>query len=149
MKKLFITALAALAIGTSAFAGPSVIKTKVKNHFASSFSKAQEVSWNSNGKFDQVNFILNNEKYTTYYDVYGDLVGTTQNIAFDKLPKAALESITTTFTFPEYQLKECIAFVNSDNVKKYYASFETDDTTVVLEISENGRVDVFQGSVIQ
>jgi hypothetical protein len=148
MKKLFITALAALAIGTSAFAGPTSVKTKVKNHFAVSFAKAQDVSWTSTGKFEQVSFILNNEKVTAHYDVYGDLIGTTKNLAFDKLPKAALESITTTFTFPDYQLKECIEFVNADNVKKYYASFETEDTTVVLEISENGRVDVFQGTSV-
>jgi hypothetical protein len=146
MKKLFITALAALAIGTSAFAAPSSTKTKAKNHFAASFSKAQDVSWTSNGKFEQASFVLNNEKVTAHYDVYGDLVGTSKNLAFDKLPKAALESITTTFTFPDYQLKECIEFTTSDNVKKYYVSFVTEDTTVVLEISENGRVDLFQGN---
>ena len=142
-------ALAAIAIGTSAFAGPSVIKTKVKNHFATSFSQAQDVSWASGGKFDQANFLLNNEKVTAYYDVYGDLVGTTKNIAFDKLPKAAIESLVTTFTFPEYQIKECIEFVSADRIKKYYVSFATEDTTVVLEISENGRVDLFNGSAIQ
>lgn len=148
MKKFIITALAALAIGTSAFAGPSVIKTKVKNHFAASFSTAENVSWNSNGKFDQVSFLLNNQKVTAYYDTYGDLVGTTKAIAFDKLPKGSIESIVTTFTFPEYQLKECIEFVNADRIKKYYVSFETEDTTVVLEISENGRVDLFNGAAL-
>lgn len=142
-------ALAALAIGTSAFAGPSTIRTKVKNHFATSFAKAENVSWTSNGKFDQATFMLNNEKVTAYYDTYGDLLGTTKTVAFDKLPKAALESITSTFTFPEYQLKECIDFTTADGVKKYYTSFETDYATVMLEISENGRVDVFTGSAIQ
>ncbi|NCI49595.1 hypothetical protein GWC95_06660 [Sediminibacterium roseum] len=148
MKKFFIAALAALAIGTTAFAGPSTVKTKVQNHFASSFSKAQDVTWTSNGKFQQVSFVLNKEKVTAYYDVYGDLVGTTKNLAFDKLPKSAIEYITSTYTFPDYQLKECIEFVNADNDKKYFASFETEEGTVVLEINENGRVEVFQGSVL-
>lgn len=146
MKKFFILAVAALAIGTSAFAGPVSVKNKVKKHFATSFAKAEDVTWNSTGKFDQVNFVLNNEKVTAFYDVYGDLVGTTKALAFDKLPKAALESITSTFTFPEYQIKECIEFVNADNEKKYYVSFETEDTTVVLQVSENGRVELFPGA---
>lgn len=141
-------ALAALAIGTSAFAGPT-IKNRVKTHFASSFANAENVTWNSNGKFDQATFILNNEKVTAYYDTYGALVGTTKNVAFDKLPKAAIESLVSTFTFPEYSLKDCIEFTNADGIKKFYTSFESDDTTVMLEISENGRVDVFTGSAIQ
>lgn len=148
MKKLIIAALAALAIGTTAFAGPSSVKTKVQNHFSSSFSKAQDISWTSNGKFQQVNFVLNKEKVTAFYDTYGDLVGTTKDLGFDKLPKSAIEYITSTYTFPDYQLKECIEFVNADKVKKYYASFQTEDATIVLEISENGRVEVFQGSVL-
>ncbi len=148
MKSLFITALAAITIGTSAFAAPT-IKTKAKSHFATSFSKAQDVSWNTNDKFNQASFLLNNQKVTAFYDVYGSFVGTTKTVDFDKLPKGAIESIVTNFTFPEYQLKECIEYVNADGLKKYYVSFQAADAAVVLEISENGRVDLFQGNAIQ
>ncbi len=140
MKKLFILALIAIATGTSAFAGPASAAT---THFASTFSKAKNVSWNSNGKFDKVTFELNNETVTAFYNEDGDLIGTSKKVSFDKLPKAALELITTQYTFPEYQVMECIEFSSDDSAKKYYTSFATEDETVVLEIMETGRVSVF------
>lgn len=147
MKKLFILALTALAIGTSSFAASTSATTKATNHFAAAFRQAKEVSWNSNGRFEKVNFVLNNEKLTAFYDVDGDLVGTTKELAFDKLPKAAIESITTKFTFPQYQLKDCIEFTTALNERKYYASFDTQDSRVIVEISQSGRTDIFSETV--
>jgi hypothetical protein len=144
MKKLFILALIAIATGTSAFAAPST--SRATAHFTATFSKAKNVSWVSNGKFEKVSFVLNNENITAFYDADGDLVGTTKKVAFDKLPKAAIETITTTYTFPEYEVRECIEFVNANNERKYYTSFSTEDATVVLEITQNGRVSVFTGA---
>jgi hypothetical protein len=141
MKKLFILALIAIATGTSAFAGVSA--SNATTHFASTFSDAKNVSWNSNGRFDKVTFELNNEAITAFYNEDGDLVGTSKKVSFDKLPKAALETITSRYTFPEYQILECIEFSSDDADKKYYTSFTTEDATVVLEIMENGRVTVF------
>ena len=142
MKKLFILALVAIATTTSAFAG-STSNSKATAHFAAAFSKAKNVTWISNGKFEKVSFVMNNEQLTAFYDADGALVGTTKKIAFDKLPKAAIETITTDFTFPQYQVRECIEFVDDNHEKKYYTSFETSDETLVLEISQNGRVSIF------
>ncbi|MEO8173362.1 MAG: hypothetical protein ABI581_09775 [Sediminibacterium sp.] len=126
MKKLFILALIAIATGTSAFAGTSNATTS-----------------NSNGKFEKVTSVLNNETITAFYNEDGELVGTSKKVSFDKLPKAALETITTQYTFPEYQILECIEFTNDRSEKEYFTSFSTEDTIVVLEILENGRVSVF------
>jgi hypothetical protein len=139
MKKLFILALIAIATGTSAFASVSNATT----HFATAFSDAKNVSWISNGKFDKVTFDLNNETITAFYNEDGDLIGTSKKVSFDKLPKAALETITTRYTFPDYQIVECIEFSSENGEKEYYTSFSTDDSIVVLEIMENGRVSVF------
>ena len=67
MKKLFITALAAIAIGTSAFAGPSSANVKINEHFMASFSKAKNVSWKSSDRFEKASFILNNEQVDAFY----------------------------------------------------------------------------------
>jgi hypothetical protein len=140
MKKLFILALIAIATGTSAFAGPS---TKVFHHFATSFSKAKNVSWESSDKFDKVSFILDNEKVDAYYGSEGELIGTSKTLSFEKLPKSALETITTKYTYPNYQLKECIEFTYGNNEKKYYVSLDKTNETVVLEINKAGTVSVF------
>ncbi len=143
MKKFFILALAALAIGTSAFAGPAAIKTKVTEHFNASFSAAKNVTWKSSERFDKVSFVLNNEKVDAFYDTEGDLIGTSKTMAFDKLPKSAIETITTKYTFPEFQLKDCIEFTSATNEKNYYVSFEKKSETVVIEITKAGVVSVF------
>lgn len=142
MKKLFITALAAIAIGTSAFAGPS---TSVKDHFARNFSKAENVSWKSTDEFDRASFIVNNESVNVFYDKSGALIGTSKKVAFDKLPKDAIETITTKYTFPEFQVKECIQFTNNSNDTNYYVSLDNKGETVVLEINKKGTVSIFAG----
>lgn len=143
MKKVFFMALAAIAIGTSAFAGPVSVNAKVMEHFNASFSKAKNVNWNASDRFERVSFVLNNEKVNAFYDLNGELIGTSKNIAFDKLPKAAIETITTKYTFPEYSLKDCIEFENASNEKNYYISFEQKDENVVIEITKAGAVSVF------
>ena len=50
-----------------------------------------------------------------FYNTEGDLIGTTRYQDFDKLPKNALKTITSKYTFPEYALQECIAFTNEYN----------------------------------
>jgi hypothetical protein len=143
MKKLFILALIAIATGTSAFAGPKTISTKVNEHFVASFKNAKNVEWKVKDNFDRVSFILNGEKVQAFYDGDGDLIGTSKTYALDKLPKSALETITTKYTFPEYQVKDCIEFVNSSNEKNYYVSMDKRNETVVLEITKAGMVSVF------
>ena len=144
MKQILMIALVAIATATTAFAGPTTtISTKVSEHFAASFKNAKNVSWKSNDRFDKVSFILNDEKVDAFYDVDGELIGTSKVFAFDKLPKAAIETITTKYTFPEFQLKDCIEFTSANNEKNYYLSFEKKNETVVLEITKAGIVSVF------
>lgn len=143
MKKLFITALAAIAIGTSAFAAPASVSKYVTANFAASFAKAKNVTWKSNEQFDMVSFVIDNEQLNAFYGTDGELIGTSKTFAFDKLPKAALETITTKYTFPDYQLQDCIEFVNSANEKNYYVSFGKKNESVVLEINRSGIVSVF------
>ncbi len=142
MKKLFISAAFALTIITSAFAAPASTDTKAKAHFSASFSDAKSVSWKTADNFERASFILNNEKVEVFYDFSGEMLGVSKVMAFDKLPKAALETLTTKYTFPEFKLKECIEFTNADNEKNYYASFDTKNEQIVVEITTGGSVSV-------
>jgi len=144
MKQLFMTAFIALTIGTTAFAGPTSISAKVTDHFTTTFSKAQNVSWQSDEKFDRVSFVLNNEKVDAFYDVQGELIGTSKTFAFDKLPKSAIQTLTTRYTYPEYQIRECIEFMNvNSNETNYYVSFAAKNGNIALEITKSGMVSVF------
>jgi hypothetical protein len=143
MKKILMMALIALATGTTAFAGPKTVSTKATEHFAAAFKNAKNVNWKVDNRYDKVSFVLDGEKVDAFYDVFGELIGTSKTAAFDKLPKNAIEVITTKYTFPEYQLKDCIEFTTSDNEKNYYVSFDKQNETVVLAITKGGSVSVF------
>lgn len=143
MKKIFALALIALATTTTAFADPNSVSTKVLSHVATSFKQATNISWVANDRFDKISFTLNNEKVDAFYNTYGELIGTSKTMAFDKLPKAAIETITTKYTFPKFQLKDCIQFTGADNEANYYVSMDADYETLVLEISKNGSVKIF------
>jgi hypothetical protein len=146
MKKFFIIALSALFIGTTAFAGPNAANVKVNENFTAAFSKASNVSWKTSDRFEKVTFTLNNEKVQAFYDNEGDLIGTSKTMDFSKLPKSALETITTKYQYPEFQLKDCIQFTNAANEQNYYVSLDKTNETVVLEITKGGSVSVFARS---
>lgn len=143
MKKLFIAALTTLFIGTSAFAGPSSVNSKVASHFSTAFKAAKDVTWTETEQFNKASFVLNNEQVNAFYDPYGNLIGTSKTMKFDKLPKNAIESIVSSYTYPEYQLQECIEFVNAKNETAYYVSMENLNESIALEISPKGKVSLF------
>ena len=71
------------------------------------------------------------------------MIGTSKVMAFDKLPKNAIETITTKYTFPAFTVKDCIEFTNANNEKNYYVSLDKNTQTLVLEITKGGMVSVF------
>ncbi len=143
MKKVITIALMASLVITSAFAGPTNVSNKVNTHFTKTFKKASNITWKVGQAFDKATFELNNEKITVFYSKDGDLIGSSKMQAFDKLPKSAIETITKEYTYPDYQLRDCIEFVNANNETKYYVSFETKNETIIIDISIYGTVTVF------
>lgn len=143
MKKFFLLALVAIATGTSAFADPATISTKALKHVAASYKNATDITWTTTDAFSKISFSLGEEKVETFYTTDGDLIGTTKTMAFDKLPKAAIETIVTKYTYPQYQLKDCIQFTGTGNDNNYYISLSAPNENIVLEISKSGSVRVF------
>lgn len=143
MKKIITIALMAFLVVTSAFAGPNNVSNKVNTHFTKTFQKAANITWKVGEEYVKATFELNNETMTVFYNKGGDLIGSSKTQAFDKLPKSAIETITREYKFPEYKLTDCIEFVNANNEKKYYVSFETQNETIIIDISMYGTVSTF------
>ena len=142
MKKLLIAALIVVSFTTSVFASNKVaVSSKAMAHLEANYAGAKNVSWTVSDNFEKATITMGNEKIDVYYNGYGDLIGSAKTMAFDKLPKSALDIITTAYTFPEYQLTDCIAFTDDVNNTNYYVSFDDiDGAKVVLAISANGSV---------
>ncbi len=81
----------------------------------------------------------NSEK--VYYK-QGEVIGTSTNFDFDKLPKDAIYIITSKYTFPTYSLKECIEFTDTYGDKKYFVSMISAKDQLVLDISNDGEVSI-------
>ncbi len=141
MKKLLIAALIVVSFTTTSFASNSTkMSSKAMVHLEANYSDAKNVSWTVTDDFEKASFTIGNEKNEVYYSVYGDLIGSSKTMAFDKLPKSALAIITTAYTFPEYQLTDCIAFTDADNHTNYYVSFDINNESIALSISSYGLV---------
>ena len=143
MKNVFLAALIALTFTTSAFAANNhEASSKAVMHLQVTYNNAENISWTVSNDYQKASFTQNNQKVEVFYDAWGELVGTFTTMAYDKLPKAALDVLTTQYTFPDYQLKECIEFTDADNRKSYYLSFDLNEENIVLEISTRGLVAV-------
>jgi hypothetical protein len=144
MKKFITLTLAIALIGTSAFADNNK-QTRINGiyHFNEAYNYVSNAIWSTDGKFDKAIFMDNGIKNEVFYTKEGDLVGKSTPYAFDKLPKSALQTITTKYTFPAYELSDCIAFENADGDTTYFISMNTEKEKLVLEISQFGSVSVF------
>jgi hypothetical protein len=141
MKKFLIACLIVLSFATTAFASTnSTISSKAVAHLEANYAAAKNVSWTVTDNFEKASFTVNNEKVSVYYNEYGDLLGSTKTMAFDKLPKSALEILTTEYTFPDYELTDCIEYTDADNNRNFYVSFEFNEERIILSISTSGSV---------
>ena len=141
MKKLIILTVIAFTFVTGSFAANNARTiSKAAAHLEANYTAATNVTWTSTENYQKASITLGQEKIEVFYDIYGELIGSTKTMAYDKLPKAALETLTTEYTFPDYQLTDCIAFTDADNSTNYYLSFDLYGESVVLSVSSNGRV---------
>lgn len=142
MKKLLVVAVLAIFIGTTAFERPGKTVTyKIEHQFKNSFAGANDVTWVSGENLTTAIFNLNGEQVKAFYSKDGDYLGTTKTFAFDKLPAKALETLAAKYSYPKYNLKECIEFEDANGELNYYISFERNKTTMLVEVSPEGYVD--------
>ena len=141
MKKLIILTVIAFTFVTGSFAANNEkMISKPAAHLEANYAAAKNVTWTQTDNYEKASITVGQEKIEVYYDTYGELIGSTKTMAYEKLPKSALETLTTEYTFPDYQLTHCISFTDADNSTNYYVSFDLYGETVLLSISSKGTV---------
>lgn len=143
MKKILIAA--AILVSTSSFATTNN-QSNDKGQLNNLLGKVTSVQWKSAANFEKASVLVEEKKVDVFYNTAGDLIGTTRYQDFDKLPKNAIKTITSKYTFPTYALQECIAFTDNYNELTYYVSMTTEQAYLVLAISEYGEVSIFSNS---
>ncbi|HLD52314.1 MAG TPA: hypothetical protein VJA82_03345 [Sediminibacterium sp.] len=143
MKKILIAS--AILVSTSSFA-TTTTSSNDKGNLKSLLGKVSNVQWKSAANFEKASVVIEEQKVEVFYNQEGDLIGSTRYQDFDKLPKNAIKTITSKYTFPEYNLQECIVFTNGYNEATYYVSMTTETDYLVLAITEYGEVSIFSNT---
>jgi hypothetical protein len=137
MKKLFITAMFAIAIVSSSIAAPVIVKAKTNNNISQSVNAPSLVVADN---YKKAIVVIEGEKIEMFYDLEGSLIGISKTFAYDKLPKSALTNLAAKYAYPAYDLKECIVFENAENEIGYYVSLMKNNERLVLQIDIYGAV---------
>lgn len=134
MKKLFFAALLAIAVASSAFAGSTNVNVKVLNNFKTTFAKASEISWTSTDDYAKAVFTIDNVKMEAFFNIDGELIGTSKNITLDELPVNAKRTFAKRFS--GYTVKETIHFDGADE-SAYYISADNASESVIVKVARN------------
>jgi hypothetical protein len=133
MKKFFLTAIIAVSIISSSFAGSVTVSHLVKSNFESEFGHITNVEWSAVGSFTSATFNLNNKKTQAFYDKAGNLVGSAHSIDIAALPTYAKRQLAKNFA--SYTIKEAIEFVKPDE-SAYFVSVENEGKSIILMIAD-------------
>ncbi len=135
MKKLFITALLAITVAASGFAGEG--KTAgfaLPKDFSSKLKHFSDVEWTSCAGCIKATFILNNVKTEALYSAEGDLIGISQAITPEELPVNAKRVFAK--KYDGHTIKEAIRFQGFQG-NAYYIFGENEKGLVTLKVEEN------------
>lgn len=135
MKRLLLTLTIALSfISFSSFANntnnseevsPSAIKS-----FNSAFKNVTEVYWTINENYYKVNFAMNGQYVSAFYDADGKMIALTRNISSLQLPIALQAELKK--GYDAYWISNVVETATEDGTS-YYITLETADTQLTLK----------------
>jgi len=142
MKKLFITALAAVTIAASSFATPgadvSKVSLKVLNKFKAEFATVDQVDWEVKKDYIKAKFTEDGLEQEAFFTQDGELIGTSKRIERADMPSVPRKALNKVVAGGE--LLELIEFNSTEKGIAYYASIQKDGVKQILEISASGFV---------
>ncbi len=140
MKKLFISAMLAVTLATSAFAADgSKVNFFALNSFQAQFKDASSITWSDGKGYLKAAFVANNERMEAFYNSDGELIATSRTANLDELPVNAKRTLAK--KLEGYTVKEAIRFEGADE-SAYFISAENEKGSVILKIEDNGFVTV-------
>lgn len=126
--------------------------------FKSDFPNAKDVGYMVGSNFDEVTYSQNGKDYIAYYNINGELVGTTSHASFNELPASARKEITKQYLNKGYNTDRVILFDDNELVPTdmwlYERSFDDEDNyfielskldhKLVLQVDMRGNVSFYK-----
>lgn len=145
MKKLFIAALLAVTVGTSAFAlDVNKINVTVQKSFESQFAGAENVNWSIKDSYAKASFTFAEENVEAFFATDGELIAFSRKVEFKRLPLNAVQKIKKEYS--SFKIIETIEF-DQDGQKNYYVSLDNGTKKQILEVSLYGNVTVYKEAI--
>ena len=133
MKRLLLTLTIALSlVSLSSFAnskGDDISPRAIKS-FKSSFKSATEVNWTVTDNYYKVNFALNGQYVSAFYDADGKMIALTRNISSLQLPIALQADLKKNYDC--YWISDVLETATEEGTS-YYITLETADTQLILK----------------
>jgi hypothetical protein len=155
MKKIFITIATIGLLGTSAFAKVEGKKTEkattvafnVKNEFDATFDDAKDVTWTITNNTQKATFTQNNVKMTAFYNLQGEYLGVTQDVAYTAISNKAQKTIADKYT--GYKVGEVIKLQTNDSASNfdqtvYFVDLKNNAEEILVRVTPSNDVYFFQ-----
>src|SRR5690242_12986117 len=140
MKRIFISLLLILSLGsTMAFTGKvkvGSVNNKVKESFSKKFEGAESVVWKDLGDYLEATFLMNGHLVNAYYNTNGELEGFGRNILKEELPLTIMISLKNHFADAEY-IDNIWEVSNADGAS-YWVTVKTPDKTKRVQVTPYG-----------
>jgi hypothetical protein len=164
MKKIFLLSTAVVLMA-SVYANTDVtpignkkkeVSYQTREAFYQDFGNVPVSEWKRTSNYDEVTFTSDGQPMTAYYDYNSELIGTTQDKTFQDLPAKAQKFIHKKYDgyttdavvyFDDNEINTTdmmlygTAFNDEDN---YFVELTKDNKTIVLQVTMNGEVEMFQ-----
>lgn len=140
MKKLFFATMVTIFIATSSFTAMANDNTPNLKEFNAALNTTAKVSWKYTNSFHKASTELKGVQTEFFFTPEGAFLASSITYDFDKLPQAALKTLTSRYAYPSYSLEECIAIENADHEVNYYVSLIKANKKTVLQINEDGAI---------
>jgi hypothetical protein len=142
MNPLFILMLALSSVFSLNSNAADVISAKALKSFETTFINAKEVTWIVIDNRYKVQFLLNDQTISAFYNEEGKLIALTRNISSLQLPIILQTELKNEYR--KYWITELFEMSN-DNGAEYYITLEDADNKTILKSSiGSGTWEVYQ-----
>lgn len=143
MKRLFLILTVSITLLTAASATDPGVTKPVLESFNSTFKNATDVSWTAVDNLYKVNFIMNEQHASAYYDQNGKMVALTRNISPRNLPFTLQMSLKKEYS--SFWITNLFEFTNEAGTY-FMVTIENADSRIVLKSSLESDWDLYKKS---
>jgi len=135
MKKLFvIIVIFGSAYSTSLYA-QSKTPAIVLSSFRSSFNNAENVSWSSVKDLYRVDFTLDEQNISAFFDEDGNLIASSRNVTLQQIPMSLKSDLKK--NYPDHEVAGLFEVDKEDGIT-YYATIRNSKNQLSLESTPAG-----------